>query len=84
MRHLRKVVFASSLLAISSAGAMDDRGTKADQDACTPDVFNLCSSFIPNEPAILACLQSKKVSLSPLCHEVLFPAAATKKASRRS
>ena len=80
MRHLRKATFALSLLAVTgAAAALDDRGSKADQDACTPDVFSLCSDFIPDEPAILACLQGRKAQLSPGCAQVLFPAASRRK-----
>ena len=31
----------------TGATTLPDRGTQADQDACTPDVFKLCSDFIP-------------------------------------
>ena len=72
MRHIGKAVFVL-LLSATGALAMDDRGTKEDQEACTPDVFNLCSALIPDEPAILACLQGRKADLSPACSKVLFP-----------
>ena len=79
MRHLGKAAFALSLLAATGAGAMEDRGSQADQDACTPDVFNLCSNFIPDEPAILACLQGRKTQLSSPCSQVLFPPTASRR-----
>ena len=82
MRHIRKAAFAISIVAsvvTANAGALDDRGSKADQDACTPDVFSLCSNFIPDEPAILACLQGRKAQLSSPCADVLFPSTGSRR-----
>jgi hypothetical protein len=45
-------------------------GTDAEQRACTPDVFRLCSAAIPNERRIVACLKSNKTKLSPACRKV--------------
>lgn len=67
----------------TAATPLPDRGTPADQDACTPDVFRLCSGFIPDEPQILACLMSKRAELSPACGKVLAP-APDKKHPRRA
>lgn len=47
--------------------------SQADQDACTPDVFRLCQEFIPDEAPIVACLEAKRVQLSPACGRVMFP-----------
>ena len=55
------------------ATTLPERGSQADQEACTPDVFRLCSAMIPDEPQILACLQSKREQLSPACGKVLEP-----------
>ena len=82
MRHQRQIVIALSLFALGSvahADALGDRGSKADQDACTPDVFSLCSGFIPDEAAILACLQGRKAQLSSPCSTVLFPPTASRR-----
>jgi hypothetical protein len=38
--------------------------------ACTPDVYRLCSQFIPDEDAITSCLRQRVNSLSPACHKV--------------
>ena len=51
-----------------------ERGSESDQIACTPDVLKLCSGSIPDEDAIIACLQSKRQELSPACSRVFFPA----------
>jgi hypothetical protein len=55
------------------AGAQDasrHSGTDAEQRACTPDVFRLCSAAIPSERRIVACLKSNKAKLSPACRKV--------------
>lgn len=49
------------------------RGTEAQQARCMPDVFRLCPTYIPDEDAILACLQRKAVRLSGPCREVIDP-----------
>jgi hypothetical protein len=54
--------FATASFALGSA---DERA------ACTPDVFRLCSSEIPNVSKIIACMQAKKTSLSPACRAVM-------------
>ena len=45
-------------------------GTAEQRAACTPDVFRLCSSEIPNVTNIIACMKAKKSSLSPACRAV--------------
>ncbi|MGY3451535.1 hypothetical protein [Bradyrhizobium sp. USDA 4353] len=50
------------------------QGTLEEREACTPDVFRLCSSFIPDPEAITACLRTRKPDLSVACRKVLFPA----------
>lgn len=68
----------------TGATTLQDRGTQADQDACTPDVFRLCSDFIPDEPQILACLQTKHDQLSPACGRVVDPPARPHRKRRSS
>jgi hypothetical protein len=53
-------------------GAAFAQGTMAQQDACRPDVFRLCSSVIPNVGEIVACLRGNEVRLSQACHQVMF------------
>ena len=38
-----------------------------EEQACTPDAFRLCSSEIPDEVRITACMERQKASLSPAC-----------------
>jgi hypothetical protein len=45
-------------------------GSMEDQIACTPDVYRLCSQFIPDETTITACLQRNVANLSAACHKV--------------
>jgi hypothetical protein len=51
------------------------QGTVAQRAACTPDVFRLCSSSIPDVPAIIACLQREKAHLSNDCRMVMASTA---------
>jgi len=42
----------------AEAGALaQDYGTPEQQEACKPDVFRLCSSYIPDAERIAACLR---------------------------
>ena len=56
----------------------------SDQEACTPDVFRICSSAIPSEDAIVACLNAHVPQLSPACRAVIDPPKATKRKRRAS
>jgi hypothetical protein len=40
-------------------------------NACTPDVLNLCSEYIPDHDKITACLRRKASQLSPYCLKAL-------------
>ena len=59
-------------LSLSYSGA-SLAGTGEQRAACTPDVFRLCSSEIPNVDHIAACMNAKKASLSPACKAVFTP-----------
>ena len=63
------------LAAHSSASAVD--ATAEQRSACTPDVFRLCSSDIPNVKRIIACLEREKPKLSSACRAVFNPPART-------
>ena len=41
------------------------------QQMCTGDAFRLCSSEIPNIPAITACMVKNKANLSAGCRAVM-------------
>ena len=63
---------AGLLLAAPSTGIAQDsyRGSQAEQQACTDDVFRLCNQFVPDEPRIIACLSQNRRNLSPTCQAV--------------
>jgi hypothetical protein len=65
-RHALVVALAATLHATASFAL----GTDEQRAACTPDVFRLCSSAIPNVDQIIACLKQKKASLSVGCQAV--------------
>jgi hypothetical protein len=48
-----------------------EQGTADERRACTPDVFRLCSGFIPDPARITVCLQQKVNDLSPTCRTVM-------------
>lgn len=62
---------ALAVLAIGG-GAASAQGTMQQRDACRPDVFRLCSSYIPDVGEILVCLRDNKLRLSEACHQVMF------------
>jgi hypothetical protein len=71
---LRAVGFAFAIAAsLASGNAISAEIATAEQRAaCTPDAFRLCSSEIPNIPAITACMRKNFTNLSPACKAV-FP-----------
>ena len=58
---------------IGANSAAFAQGTMQQQNACRPDVFRLCGSYIPNVGEIVACLRGNEARLSEPCHEVMFP-----------
>jgi hypothetical protein len=57
---------------LALGGSAFAEGTAAQRNACRPDVFRLCGSYIPNVGRIVACLRDKGPQLSEACHEVMF------------
>jgi hypothetical protein len=70
MKALALAAWTSAALALTTPALAEYRGTAEAQQACTPDVFRLCSQFIPDSGQITACLARQKVNLSPACHQV--------------
>jgi hypothetical protein len=56
-----------ALCAIAVPTASVALGTAPERAACTPDVFRLCSSEIPDVDRIIACMKANKASLSAPC-----------------
>jgi hypothetical protein len=65
------VVVAASLISFTAPSSAEI-ATAEQRAACTPDAFRLCSSHIPNIPAITACMKKNVDNLSPACKAV-FP-----------
>jgi hypothetical protein len=81
MRHQLKPIKRWWLLlalvsAIASPATSIAQGTLEARQACTPDVFRLCSAHIPDADEITACLRTRNVELSDACRK--FVTAGTK------
>ena len=64
------LVIGSTFAAHHAVLAQDYRGTQEQQMACTPDVWRLCSSQIPDVSRIVACLRANTPQLSDGCRAV--------------
>ena len=78
---LRKFAFIGALVACPSVVLAQHAGSMEDQVACTPDVYRLCSSLIPDEDAIVGCLTRNKQNLSAACKQVFSRPAPKKEPS---
>ncbi|WP_315830978.1 hypothetical protein [Bradyrhizobium prioriisuperbiae] len=74
--------FIYGLSGTSTAHAGDNRGTEAQQLACTPDVFRLCGSQIPDADRIVVCLRQNMTSLSGGCRAVFDAEASVQQAEK--
>jgi hypothetical protein len=74
------LVFAASISAVSSTSGFAFSAEA--QQMCTGDAFRLCSSEIPNIPAITSCMISKRASLSSGCRTVLDRDLAAQKSGK--
>ena len=63
------LAFAVSFSALSSSSSFAFSAEA--QQMCTGDAFRLCSSEIPNIPAITACMFKHKAQLSTGCRTVM-------------
>jgi hypothetical protein len=70
VRQMTLTLALSTGSLVSAAMAQDYRGTWAQQMACTPDVWRLCSSQIPDVNRIVACLHDNTAQLSDGCRAV--------------
>ena len=73
------LAFAVSVSALSSSQSF--AFSSEAQQMCTGDAFRLCSSEIPNIPAITACMIKHRAQLSPGCRAVMDKDAKGKTAS---
>lgn len=60
----------AAVLTPNAAGAEPYKGTWQQQMACTPDVWRLCGSAIPDIDRIVACLRQNTPNLSEGCRAV--------------
>jgi hypothetical protein len=61
------LILAFSVVGAAAQQGSEYRGTEQQQMACTPDVFRLCWSEIPNVSQIVTCLIREKPRLSEGC-----------------
>jgi hypothetical protein len=82
---MKKFGALAAFLMVANPDSVFAQHSSEDEAACTPDVFKLCSEFIPNEQNIVACLTKKKRQLSPGCYRVFSrPASRQNAASARA
>lgn len=65
-----RLFLATVLLAINTDSVWAEQGSFAQRHACKPDVFRLCSEFIPDHTAITNCLKQNITRLGPACRAV--------------
>jgi hypothetical protein len=63
------LAFAASFSALASTSSFAFSAEA--QQMCTGDAFRLCSSEIPNIPAITACMYKHRAQLSTGCRTVM-------------
>lgn len=68
MKHVSVLAMLSLLAGTAPVLA---EATAAQRAACTPDVWRLCASEIPNIGAIKICLRRERSQLSPTCRTVM-------------
>jgi len=79
------MLFIASAVCAPAASLADEiDATASERAACTPDVFRLCSSEIPNVDRIIACMVSKKSSLSAPCKSVFDKREHARKADKNA
>jgi hypothetical protein len=71
-RTSTQLAAAAALIAVALDTTAFAQGAMEQQNACRPDVFRLCSSFIPDVGEIVACLPGNEMRLSEPCHQVMF------------
>ena len=76
--RLKHRIASALILAASCHATPGAAATAEERAACTPDVFRLCSSEIPNVERIIACMKRERPKLSPACRAVFNPAARTR------
>ncbi len=87
-KQIHGKIFIAALLGAVSFGAVlvqtiaADAATEEQKAACTPDVWRLCSSEVPNVSRIVACLNRNHGKLSAACKVVMDGGSSRKTAGR--
>jgi hypothetical protein len=68
---LARLCVSAALLSTTAMPALSSQGTPEQRLACTPDVFRLCSAFIPDADEVTICLREKYANLSDACRDAL-------------
>ena len=71
-RTTSKIISAALIVFTLGVGEALAQATRAQQEACEPDVFRLCGSDIPDVGRIVACLRGNESRLSAAWHQVMF------------
>jgi hypothetical protein len=72
------------LAVVATSGVAAAQGhTRADEEACTPDVYRLCNDYVPNRARIVSCLKSKRSQLSAKCRAVMSRSGSGSRRSSR-
>jgi len=69
MRNCQLLI--ATTVALAALGTAAQAHTAEQQQMCTGDAFKLCSSEIPNIPAITACMIKHRSQLSSGCRVVM-------------
>lgn len=72
--------FALSLATLTSTQSF--AFSEEARQQCTGDAFKLCSSEIPNIPAITACMMKHRAQLTPGCRTVMDKDLAASRGSK--
>jgi hypothetical protein len=81
MKLSKRIAIAALVIAPGFVAPVWSQGTAQQRAACTPDVFRLCSEFIPDPDRITACLASRQQELSESCASVFSPPRSTTSAT---
>jgi hypothetical protein len=82
--HTCRIVLIVGFGLTTVANARAFEGTAEQREACTPDVFRLCSSEIPDVGRIMACMDANEARLSPGCRAVFQTASLDRPATHRT
>jgi hypothetical protein len=68
---LALLCMTAALLSTMATPALSSQGTPEQRLACTPDVFRLCSAFIPDADKISIFLKENYANLSDTCRAAI-------------